>query len=304
MGKLALLFSGQGSQYVGMGLDYKSKLFGDAHHILGYCPKDVLEDQHQLDETLYAQPLIVLKSLLGLEALKDYVKYEGVLGFSLGEYSALYAAGVFSFEDLLKIVSIRANLMQEAALLHPGAMVAVIGLDEKGVEEVCVALQHKVMIANYNAPDQYVISGDKENIETAMSLLKEKGARRTVKLNVSGAFHSPLMAPVSDKLRKELDGFIAHKPQLPLYMNQTALPLEFKDLYGLMAAQISHPVQFIKSIKQMKRDGFTHFLEIGPGRTLSSFVKKIDADLEVMHFDKYAELDDVKGWLMKHGFSK
>ena len=304
MGKLALLFSGQGSHYMGMGLDYKTNLFRKAHDILGYCPKDILVNQEQLDQTLYAQPLIMLKSIIAFEALKDDMVYDGVLGFSLGEYSAFYASGIFSFEDVLNIVSIRANLMQEATLIHPGGMAAVIGLEQKKIDDICQSLQHRCMIANYNSPEQYVISGDIEAIDQAIILLKEQGAKRVIKLNVSGAFHSPLMSLVSDKFKNEIEKFIARKPQVPIYMNQTAQKLKFDDLYGLMATQMSHPVQFVQSIKQMKADGFTHFLEIGPGRTLSTFVKKIDDDLIVMHLDKFSELEDVKGWLAEHGFSK
>ncbi len=304
MHKLALIFSGQGSHYVGMGLDYKSNLFRQAHDILGYCPKDVLADQEKLDQTLYAQPLIVLKSIIGFETIKDLVKFDGVLGFSLGEYSALYAAGVFHFTDLMKLVSVRANLMQEATLLNPGAMAAVIGIEESVIQDVCDTLHQNVIIANYNSPSQYVISGDDKEVDKAIDLLKEKGARRVVKLNVSGAFHSHLMAPVSDKFSHELEAFEALKPQVPVYMNKTALPLEKDHLKYLMAAQISHPVQFIKSIENMKKDGFTHFLEIGPGKTLSAFVKKIDRDLEVMNFDTFEQLEDVKGWLKNHGFTK
>lgn len=304
MGKLALLFSGQGSHYVGMGLDYESKRFRQAHDLLGYCPKDALKSQEKLDQTLYAQPLIVLKSILGFETIKDIINYDGVLGFSLGEYSALYASGVFSFDALMKIVNIRANLMQEASLLKPGAMAAVIGLDEKSIEKVCQRLTYQCIIANYNSYNQYVISGEEEAINKAEVLLKEAGARRVVKLNVSGAFHSPLMALVSDRFREELDAFHANKPHVSIYMNKTGLPLAYADLFHLMAAQISHPVQFIKSIENMKKDGFTHFLEIGPGKTLTSFVKKIDGQLEVMSFDKYEELETVKGWLETHGFIK
>lgn len=304
MSKLALLFSGQGSHYVGMGLDYKSKLFRQAHDILGYCPKDILEEQDKLDQTLYAQPLIVLKSIIGFETLKDIVRFDGVLGFSLGEYSALHVAGVFGFEDIIRLVSIRSNLMQEASLLHPGSMAAVIGLDEQSIEEVCEKLQHRCMIANFNSYQQYVISGEEKAVDEAVLLLKEKGAKRVIKLNVSGAFHSPLMAPVSDRFHTELKAFTPHKPRVPIYMNKTGKPFQLIDLYGLMAAQMSHPVQFIQSIEAMKNDGFTHFLEIGPGKTLAGLVKKIDPHLEVMSFDKYDEIDLVKGWLDNHGFTQ
>ncbi len=304
MSKLALLFAGQGSHYVGMGLDYKSPLFRKAHDLLGYCPKDVLNEQEKLDQTLYAQPLIILKSLIGFECLKETIKYDGVLGFSLGEYSALYAAGIFDFEQLLTLVSIRANLMQEAALLTPGQMAAIIGLDEASIQSVCESLHDECLIANYNSPSQYVISGSVKAVDQATVLLKEKGARRVVKLNVSGAFHSPLMAPVSLKFENELKKYDARLAQVPVYMNRTAKPLESDILKSLMAAQISHPVLFIQSIEQMKKDGFTHFLEIGPGKTLSSFIKKIDRNLEVMNFDTYEQLEEVKGWLEKHGFNK
>lgn len=303
MPKLALLFSGQGSHYVGMGLDYKSPLFHQAHDILGYCPKDILDDQKKLDQTLFAQPLIVLKSLLGFESLRKDMIFDGVLGFSLGEYSALNAAGVFSFEEIMKLVSLRANLMQEATLIHPGAMTAVIGLSEHNVQKVCDEIDD-CLIANFNTPSQYVISGTVEAVENASKRLKEAGARRVVRLNVSGAFHSPLMAQVSAKYEHELRNFKPHKPHVPIYMNKTGSPLMFKELTSLMAAQISHPVQFIKSIEKMVDDGFTHFLEIGPGRTLSGFVRKINRDLNVMNFDKFEQLNDVKGWLKTHGFNK
>ncbi len=304
MGKLALMFSGQGSQYVGMGLDYKSQLFSQAKEILGYCTKDVLSDQEKLNQTLYQQPLVVLKSLLGFECLKDLMRYDGVCGFSLGEYSALYASGVFSFNDIMKLISTRANLMQEATLLHPGAMAAVIGLKQEEIERVCQSFGDDCVIANYNTASQFVISGDVSAVNKASDLLKNKGARRIVKLRVSGAFHSPMMSLVSHRYRKELDKFKAKKPQVPIYMNKTAKTLQLSYLFELMADQISHPVQFVKSIETMKKDGFTHFLEIGPGRTLTSFVKKIDPNLIVMNFDKYEQLDDVKGWLNTHGFTK
>lgn len=303
MGKLALLFSGQGSQYVGMGLDYPSQLFEQASYILGYDVKTVLNDEIKLNQTLYTQPLIILKSLLGFEAIKDHLVFDGVCGFSLGEYSAFYAAGIFDFNQLLTIVSKRALLMQEATISHPGSMAAIIGLSEKTVKIECQSISEKLVIANYNTPTQYVISGPKQDILKAIDIFKTQ-ARRVIELNVSGAFHSPLMTPACQPYEQFLQTVKTHRPHVSVFMNQTGEKLEYEQLKARMVSQINHSVQWIKSIESMKKEGFTHFLEIGPGKTLMSFVKKIDPTLEVMHFDHYEQIDEVKRWLNKHGFQK
>ena len=314
MHKLALVFAGQGSQYQGMGLDYieNSPLFKEkeltASKILGFNIKDVLQsDDGKLNETKYAQPLILFSSILGYETFKTLnVEPDAVLGFSLGEYSALYASNIFTFENIMKIISKRSLFMQECAIQNPGKMAAILGLTKEVVDDVCkVASRDGVVIsANYNSPIQVVISGENNALYKAMELAKEMGAKRVVELNVSGAFHSPLMHHAAEELYQYLNSIDYQEPKYPIYMNTTAKPLESKNLYQEMKKQIESPVYFEQSIKNMIEDGITHFIEIGPGKVLSGLIKKIDINCEVTNLDKFADLDNLKGWLIEHGFTK
>jgi [acyl-carrier-protein] S-malonyltransferase len=314
MGKLGLVFAGQGSQYVGMGLDYIDQfpMFKGkeilASHALGYDVRSVIEGKTgDLNQTFYTQPLILLSTLLAYEALKTLgLKPDGVLGFSLGEYSAFYAAEIFPFDAIMKLISERARLMEQCAREHPGKMAAILGLDQPTVQSVCeqASSDGLVLPVNYNSPVQIVISGEALAVQKAIEIAKSKGAKRAIELNVSGAFHSPLMNSAGQGLERYLNTIQFHEPKLPIYLNTTAKPLVFEKLKQEMVKQIQSPVLFEQSIVQMVQDGYTHFIEIGPGTVLSGLIKKINISLEVTHLDKASELEALKGWIIEHGFNQ
>lgn len=312
MKKLAFVFAGQGSQYQGMGLDFKElnpalqSLEDEANKILGYQTQTILSEQGDLiNQTEYTQPLVLLSSIYALETLKTLgVEPDGLLGFSLGEYTALYTADIYTFHDIMELVKMRARFMHEATLLKPGAMAAIIGLTSDEVKSMCLELGDGIYPANYNSPIQTVISGTEEMVLKAIELAKHKGAKRAIKLNVSGAFHSPLMSLAGSKFESFIKPFEQRKPRYKVYMNTTALKLDGSDLKSEMVKQISSPVRFVEAILNMKKAGYTHFLEIGPGTVLSGLIKKIDGDLEVAHLERATDFDTVKGWLIDHGFKK
>ncbi len=310
MSRLAFVFSGQGSQYVGMGidfLDYDEKLHlleGQANVILGYNTRERLTtDDSLIHQTKYTQPLVLLSSIYAYETLKTIgIQPEAVLGFSLGEYTALYASGIFSFEEIITLVQARAHIMHEETIRHPGAMAAILGLSRDVVDTICQTIEHGVYAANYNSLVQTVISGTEEGIHLAIEEAKRRGAKRAVKLQVSGAFHSPLMQGASMRFEEVLKGYTPQEPIYPMYLNTTARPVELASLKREMVKQISSPVRFVEAILEMKKDGFTHFIEIGPGSVLSGLIRKIDGDLQVLNLDHLTDLDLVKGWLKEHGF--
>ena len=312
MGNLGLVFVRQGSQYLGMGLEYIEQfpLFKGkeilASHALGYDVRSVLEGKSgDIHETQYTQPLMLLTSILAYEAFKTIgAEPSAVLGFSLGEYTALYAAEILSFESMMHLIQERARLMHQCSKDHPGKMAAIIGLDKTSVQQVCEEASHLgvVVPANYNSPIQLVISGESNAVQKAVELAKARGAKRAIELNVSGAFHSPLMASAGCGLKMYLSKLHFHEPKLPIYMNTTAKPLIFSNLEQEMVKQIQSPVYFEQSIIEMANDGFTHFIEIGPGTVLSTLIKKIDMSLEVNHLDHASELETLKGWMKEHGF--
>lgn len=314
MGKLGLVFAGQGSQYLHMGLDLIEKfpLFKGkemlASRALGYDVRSVLEGKTgDINQTIYTQPLMTLANILAYEAFKTLgVEPEGVLGFSLGEYSALYAAEVLTFESVIHLIQERARLMDECANEHPGKMAAILGLNQDTIKAICLDASSEGIVTpvNYNSPVQIVISGEADAVQKAIGLAKEKGAKRAIELNVSGAFHSPLMKTAGEGLKHYVSHLEFHEPKYPIYMNTTAQPLVFPELHSQMVNQIQSPVYFMQSIEQMVKDGFTHFIEIGPGNVLSGLIKKIDISLEVTHLDKASELDALKGWMNDHGFNQ
>jgi len=314
MNKLGLVFSGQGSQYAGMGLDFielnpllkEKELL--ASKLLGYDVRDVLTSTDgRLNETRYTQPMILLSTIFAFETFKLLnVKVDLVTGFSLGEYSAFYASEIFNFEQVIQLIDQRSRFMQECALQHPGKMAAILGLPSSEVEIICkeVTSEGIVLCANYNSPIQTVISGDEKAVMKAIELSKQKGAKRAVELNVSGAFHSPLMKDAGDQLYHYVKMIPYQDPIYPVYLNTTAEPLDINDLYQAMKKQIQSPVYFEQTINNMKQKGVTHFIEIGPGTVLSGLIKKIDINIEVTNLNKATDLELLKGWLTTHGFIK
>ncbi len=313
MAQLAILFAGQGSQQTGMGLDVLQanpslqSFLEEANTTLGCSLTDLLESSDgRLNQTIYTQPAIVFTSLLLYTALQHEVSFPvaATAGFSLGEYSALAASGVFSTHEIYQLIRVRAAAMNEAAHLQPGKMAAVLGADQQPVETLCHQLSqsgHLVSIANLNCPGQIVISGTTEGVDAFVAAAPLIGARRIIPVNVSGAFHSPLMASAMQPIAKALQQVTAHSPQFPIYMNVTAAPLFLPSLDELMKQQIVSSVRFEETLRAMQRQGITHFLEIGPGTVLSGFVKKTLGDVPCEHVGSWDDIQRVKGWLSEHG---
>jgi [acyl-carrier-protein] S-malonyltransferase len=285
----AYIFPGQGAQFTGMGLDLYNnsqmahELFEKANEILGFRITDIMFEgtADQLKQTNVTQPAIFLHSVILAKVLGNSFQPEMVAGHSLGEISALVAAGVLSFEDGLQLVSKRAEAMQKACEIMPSAMAAVLGLDDQIVEEVCDAVDGVVVAANYNCPGQLVISGEVSAIETTCELLKEKGARRALILPVGGAFHSPMMEPAREELAAAIKATKFNEPTCRVYQNVPAkaitTALEIKEN---LIKQLTAPVKWTQSIQSMIADGGTQFIEVGPGKVLQGLMRKIDRSVE------------------------
>ena len=285
----AYIFPGQGAQFTGMGLDLYNnsqmahELFEKANEILGFRITDIMFEgtADQLKQTNVTQPAIFLHSVILAKVLGDSFQPEMVAGHSLGEISALVAAGVLSFEDGLQLVSKRAEAMQKACEIMPSTMAAVLGLDDQIVEEVCDAVDGVVVAANYNCPGQLVISGEVSAIETTCELLKEKGARRALVLPVGGAFHSPMMEPAREELAAAIKATKFNEPTCRVYQNVPAkaitTALEIKEN---LIKQLTAPVKWTQSIQSMIADGGTQFIEVGPGKVLQGLMRKIDRSVE------------------------
>jgi [acyl-carrier-protein] S-malonyltransferase len=285
----AYIFPGQGAQFTGMGLDLYNnsqmahELFEKANEILGFRITDIMFEgtADQLKQTNVTQPAIFLHSVILAKVLGNSFQPEMVAGHSLGEISALVAAGVLSFEDGLQLVSKRAEAMQKACEIMPSTMAAVLGLDDKIVEEVCDAVDGVVVAANYNCPGQLVISGEVSAIETTCELLKEKGARRALVLPVGGAFHSPMMVPAREELAAAIKATKFNEPTCRVYQNVPAkaitTALEIKEN---LIKQLTAPVKWTQSIQSMIADGGTQFIEVGPGKVLQGLMRKIDRSVE------------------------
>jgi [acyl-carrier-protein] S-malonyltransferase len=314
MQKLAVLFSGQGSQYPLMGLDYLAndttfkEQADQASRILGFDVIDVLKDETGLiHQTKYTQPLTLLTTLWQYQTfLKLGVKVDAYLGFSLGEYAAYFASGIFEFETLFKTIKKRSEAMQACAIKHKGSMVAVLGMQENDVIKLCELAQKEgtIIPANFNAPGQIVLSGEEKAVDFITEHAKAHGAKRAIKLSVSGAFHSPLMHDAAEELKDYLNNVHIESPKTPLYFNLTAQKDVPKDLKSVMSKHIESPVLFEQSIQNMIHDGITHFIEIGPGAVLTGLVRKIHIDTPVTHLDKLEELEDLKGWLKTYEFTR
>ena len=283
----AYIFPGQGAQFSGMGLElYENsplaqELFEKANIILGFPITDIMFEgsAEDLKETKVTQPAIFLHSVILAKTLGESFKPDMVAGHSLGEFSALVAAGVLTFEDGLKLVSQRAQAMQKACELQPSTMAAVLGLDDAIVEKVCATIDGVVVAANYNCPGQLVISGDVEAINKACEALKTEGARRALVLPVGGAFHSPLMEPAREELAAAIKNTTFSKPNCPIYQNVTASAItDENEIKANLISQLTAPVRWTQSVQQMIADGALHFTEVGPGKVLQGLVKKINRD--------------------------
>ncbi len=285
----AYVFPGQGAQFSGMGLDlYESsplaqELFEKANDILGFSITDIMFEgsDEDLKQTKVTQPAIFLHSVILAKTLGDNFKPDMVAGHSLGEFSALVAAGALTFEDGLKLVSQRAQAMQKVCELQPSTMAAVLGLDDDVVEKVCKNTEGVVVAANYNCPGQLVISGEIEAVNKACEALKEEGARRALVLPVGGAFHSPMMEPAREELAAAIENTSFSKPNCPIYQNVTASAVtDENEIKANLISQLTAPVRWTQSVQQMIADGATHFTEVGPGKVLQGLVKKINREAE------------------------
>lgn len=288
--KKAYVFPGQGAQYSGMGKDlYESNpkaraLFDKADEILGFKISEIMFSgtDEELKQTRVTQPAIFLHSVALAVALGEEFQPDMVAGHSLGELSALTAAGALSFEDGLRLVSARAEAMQKACEVKPSTMAAVIALADEKVEEVCAGIDGVVVAANYNCPGQVVISGEVESVQAACVALKEAGAKRALPLNVSGAFHSPMMEPARAELQKAIEATEFHTPRCAVYQNVDAQPhTDPVEIKQNLIAQLTSPVRWTQSVERMCADGATTFEELGPGQVLQGLIKKINKEVEV-----------------------
>ena len=280
----AIVFPGQGAQFPGMGKSLYEEnpeakaLFEKANEILGFRISDILFEgtEEELKQTKVTQPAIFLHSVILAKTTPDFAP-DMVAGHSLGEFSALVANGVLSFEDGLSLVFQRAQAMQEACEINPSSMAAILGLEDQVVEEICAGITEEVVVAaNYNCPGQLVISGSTKGIEIACELLKAAGAKRALPLPVGGAFHSPLMEPAREKLQKAIEETQFHTPICPIYQNvSTTAVTDVAAIKGNLIAQLTAPVKWTQSVQQMVADGATEFVECGPGKVLQGLVKKI-----------------------------
>ncbi|MCF2445883.1 ACP S-malonyltransferase [Dyadobacter sp. CY345] len=288
--KTAYIFPGQGSQFKGMGLDlYQNSdsakaMFDQANEILGFDITKIMFEgtDEELKQTNVTQPAIFIHSVILAKVSPDF-KPEMVAGHSLGEFSALVAAGALSFEDGLRLVAKRADAMQKACLVRPSTMAAILGLDDKTIEDICAGITDEIVVpANYNCPGQVVISGTIEGVEKACELLKAAGAKRALILPVGGAFHSPLMEPAREELAAAINSAEFEAPICAIYQNVNAKPAtEVSVIKQNLIAQLTAPVRWTQSVEQMVADGAGIFIESGPGKVLQGLVKKIANGVEL-----------------------
>jgi [acyl-carrier-protein] S-malonyltransferase len=287
----AYVFPGQGAQFVGMGKDLydnnamAKEMFEKANEILGFCITDLMfaGTDEDLRQTRVTQPAIFLHSVILAKTLGESFQPDMTAGHSLGEFSALVAAGALSFEDGLRLVYARAMAMQKACEAEPSTMAAILGLADEKVEEVLSGIDEIVVPANYNSPGQLVISGSVKGIEVACEQLKAAGAKRALPLKVGGAFHSPLMEPARVELAAAINATTFNTPVCPVYQNVSGKPnTDPAQIRENLIAQLTAPVRWTQSVQNMVTGGATHFVEVGPGTVLQGLVKKIAPDVEAV----------------------
>ena len=305
MKKVALIFPGQGAQRVGMGRDFYENssdaraVFDKAESVVGAGFLKIIFEgpEEKLTSTAFCQPAILTTSIAALKAFQSHPKYKNIqiaftAGLSLGEYSALVAAGVFSFEDALRLVQKRATLMEEATRLAQGKMAAIIGFDQSKLMDIC--RQTGAEVANYNSSEQIVITGHATKVEEASRLIKEAGAKNVIPLDVSGAFHSSLMKPAAEKFQTALESVKINTTAIKVISNVDAQPhIDPQLVRANLAKQITSSVQWVNSVEYMARQGVNSFLEIGPGRVLKGLIRKIDSNLVVNNIQTFADIDSL-----------
>lgn len=290
----AYVFPGQGAQFPGMGKDLYEKypvardMFEKANELLGFRITDTMFSgtDEELRQTRVTQPAIFLHSVVLTAVAGNSFQPSMVAGHSLGEFSALVAAGALSFEEGLALVAGRASAMQRACGINPSTMAAVLGMDDAVVEEVCVSLKETVVPANYNSPGQVVISGTTEGVAAASEELKKRGAKRIVPLSVSGGFHSPCMEPARQELEEAIRKAHFNRPVCPVYQNVSGLPVtEPEEIMANLIAQLTSPVRWTQTVQKMVADGATDFIEAGPGNVLQGLIKKISPAVSASPID-------------------